>query len=213
MRYLPILLLFLWSCQNQPANPATTPAPDTTATAQPTDNVATGRDTIIGVRGSERSRLLQENDDFVYTYAGYRIRVRPNNEEPGEKISFSKGNTGGSPTAVAVPEAGYFAGLSGRHLFIDAGTGPNGRELYIVDLESNREVYHSAYEGTAELQAGKLRFYVPVDASHVRPLPSCPEKDEWVRNGLGVGYAQLRTYDLQSGKEQALQQYMCFATQ
>jgi len=42
-------------------------------------------------------------------------------------------------------DANYFVGISNNFLFIDNGTGPDARDIFIYDLSKRKEVYRLGY--------------------------------------------------------------------
>jgi hypothetical protein len=188
--------------------------PTAVTPANPPSASATEPDTAIGFTGTDRTRFRSvESNTSEYSYPQYTVRVVPNAENVGEKVSVTATASNRS-FEIAMPEDGYFSGLHGHFLFLDAGTGPGERGLTIVDLRTNQPVLETTYYEVDRVDsAGNVTFWFPVETEKVQKLPACPDQAEWVRNGLSVGYGQRRVYNLNTGKTAESQEYKCVPLQ
>jgi hypothetical protein len=103
-------------------------------------------------------------------------------------------------TAIpTTPENAYsFAGVYKNFLFIDDGTGTNGRILKIWGIQEKKVLFQTAYAGELNLVGDKVSFIQPIDLKAVglsKPV-NCPDKAKWEKGGLSVGYGMPYQYDL-----------------
>jgi hypothetical protein len=194
------LIITLTFCKNTPLpegqtvvsgnTPSEIPAPLATPPAGKTD-------TLHGFKGCEKaswSVLAPNLEEFVYQH--YTVRVSRNEEKPGEQITVGR-DSGRADFVIPMPDDGYFKGVARNKLFVDAGTGPDGRELFIFDLDKKTQYYRTPYCGEPEVyQYEKLYYLVPVEEKEVLKMPDCPEKESWKKNGLSVGYGQRCLFNL-----------------
>ncbi len=91
------------------------------------------------------------------------------------------------------------AGVWGHYLVLDYGTGPDSRDIELIDLSESESNFRSTYVMEPEFAEQSLSFYKPAEEM-VAP-EKCDEGEEeaktWSEMGLGVGIAQKMTF--QSG--------------
>ena len=161
------------------------------------------RDSLAGFNGCERatwSPQTTRREEFIYQYHTVVVTRDPNTS--GEKITVKKRDGGQSDFVIPMPENGHFNGVAGSKLFVDAGTGPDDRHLYIYDINKKLQFYDTPYCGELRvLQTDRLYFLLPVTEEQVTKMPDCPEKEQWEKDGLKVGYGQRCIFNL---KERSL---------
>ena len=188
------LSITLTFCKNTPLPEGQTMVTDKTPTEAPAPAAPLPMgniDSLAGFKGCDRatwSPLTANSDQFVYHH--YTVIVTRNSDEPGEKITVRR-DSGRADFVIPMPEAGYFKGVSRSKLFVDAGTGPDNRQLFIYDVDKQSQYYSSSYVGEPQIiQAERFYFLLPVDEKDVTRIPDCPEKAQWEKDGLRVGYGQ-----------------------
>lgn len=173
-------------------------------------------DTSVGFLGTDRARFAGSNGKMSkYEFPEYSVEITPNPEDVGEhiKVLVTKTNR---VLNIEMPEAGYFAGLHDHFLLIDAGTGPGARGLWVVDLRTDKKVLDTSYfeyEQPEINSAGELTYLFPLEENQLPKPPACPDKAEWLRNGLSVGYGQRKVFNLNTGRETASGDYACVPLQ
>ena len=104
--------------------------------------------------------------------------------------------------------AEYFYGLRGDVLFIDSGTGPDVRELILIDLRTRRRLLQRSY---VELVAGLDSTTVGLWDGHAldAPAPGC----ESPVGGLQPGIDSLFSVDLRTGNVRFAGRIRCASRQ
>ncbi len=216
----PLRLLFVLAtvfvfafCKNTPAADKTAPA-DTKTAAADTTTFTTPRDTLVGFKGMERSGYTRPSRGAAeYAYQHYKIRTVDLPNEPGQAIVITQLD---SNITYSVPNGikGFFSGVYGNRLFIDIGTGPDVRELLIYDLKAKKALHKAPYVGDPEvLDNGKLWYLRPAKEEEITKMPDCPDRAEWEKNGLSVGYGQICLYNLSANSEIRKSEWRCVQMQ
>jgi hypothetical protein len=104
--------------------------------------------------------------------------------------------------------AEYSAGIKADHLFIDSGTGPDLRQVIVVDLRTRERVLQRSY---VDLESGKDSATVGIwDGFYVEePLPGCPTPS----GGLQPGVDSLYVFDLTAGSIRFANRIRCASRQ
>lgn len=148
-------------------------------------------DSLAGFPGCERaawSPLTTNSEEFIYQH--YVVKITRPQDGSGEEIVVKR-DSGRADFTIPIHEGGRFYGISRNRLFVDAGTGPNNREVYVYDLDRMLQLFGTPYCGDLQIvQSEKIRYLVPVEEQDVVKMPECPEKSEWEKKGLRVGYGQ-----------------------
>jgi len=200
---LATILILGWSaCQNDAAPKVEKPAPTATA------------DTVVGFKGCDHAAFTPVGaGSFDYTYQHYTVRVLERSDTLGHGIVVAP-HRGGPHFTVPMPDDGYFMGVNRDYLFVDAGTGPDGREMIIFDLPGQHEVFREKYCDEVEIISnGKVWFWAPVEASAIDSLPACADSATWLKNGLSIGYGQRKIFDPVSRVYIAKSEYKCVPLQ
>lgn len=212
------LTLLLFSCQNESGN-SSTPMTDTTAQTAPATPTEVKisvleADTVYGIPGAEMAHMKMtgyQNGEFAYEK--YLVKTTADTENAGETITVFS-NEGAELWKKENGAGGnFFYGISHDHIFVDDGTGPDGREILAFNLKKNKPGFQGPYIGEMSIsEEGVLNFYISVSAKAAGKT-DCPEKKEWEKNGLGIGYGQLNQYALKTGKVSKKNSFKCFPMQ
>lgn len=200
-------------CKNTPADTKVAP-PDTKTVAADTSTFTTPRDTLVGFKGMERSGYTRPTPGAAeYLYQHYKIRTIDLPNEPGQAITITQLD---SSLTYSVPSGikGFFMGIYGNRLFIDIGTGPDVREFLVYDLKAKKALHKAPYVGDPEvLDNGKLFYLRPAKEEEITKMPDCPDRADWEKNGLGVGYGQVCLYNLTANTEIRKSEWRCVPMQ
>ena len=215
--FVPLLALFFLSCNNPGAGPESktanggktgaNTAADTTAFSVP-------RDTLVGFKGMDRCGYTRSaSGEHEFTYRHYSIKTNDLKDEPGQSISIMNLDT---KSGFSIPSGlnGFFAGISQDVLFVDIGTGPDNREMVLFSLKTMKPVLKSRYVGDPEvLDNGKMWYMKPADEKTITKMPDCPDRGEWEKQGLRVGYGQVCVYSLTANTELRKMEWRCVPLQ
>lgn len=189
-----VLTLLLASCENKTATIGN--LTKKTGELTPGGLPAGKSDSIAGFKGCESaafSPLTPDSDEFLYQHYTVIIKRKPN--DAGEEVTVRR-DSGRTDFVIPVPEAGRFYGILHGKLFIDAGTGPDLRHLFMFDLDKESQWFDTPYCGDVQIiDSERLYFLLPVEESEVAKKPDCPEKAEWEKNGLRAGYGQRSIFN------------------
>lgn len=194
------LLFTLVFCKNTPLPEGQKMVSD----KAPTDTSSVGyvptgkKDSVPGFPGCDKatwSSPAPNSDEFIYHH--YTVVVTRNADGAGEQITVKR-DSGRADFIIPMPEEpGYFYGICRNKLFVDAGTGPDGRQLIIFDLDRTLQYFSTPYCGDLQIvHSDRLYFMKPVAESEVEKMPDCPEKEQWIKDGLRVGYGQRCIFNL-----------------
>ncbi|MEW6144583.1 MAG: hypothetical protein AB1598_06140 [Thermodesulfobacteriota bacterium] len=161
-------------------------------------------------------------DGAAYVYREYTIYVRQTADTPGrdidvykpsEKVADPCGAVKGAryySVPAGAADAGFFAGVSGRYLFIDQGTGPSYRTISILDMREKTYPLRAVRYSDAKIEDGVFTYYETRDEIEgaLAKIP-CPEASEWKQQGLGVEYEEKISFDLETGKLTPLRVFRC----
>lgn len=157
-----------------------------------------------GMKGTETPAFKDYADtETCFVFSKYVVKMLP-----GEKIAVYirrattavKGacQTSDSPYLdVNVSDTDYFFGILGSLMFIDRSRSVESRGLEIYNLASRKSIFNESYAGNAKLVGGKFVFFdSPSDRKG--PVKTCREAAKWKREGVGVGWIQVRKLDIQT---------------
>lgn len=203
---LPVLLALV-SCQSN--------------TIKPTEATDAGL-----IPGSENPIIKKCAKGSAYIYKQYEIHVEPSPELQGMNIFlYAPEVSGGNPcmldrkTASHIISTGetegnnFFGGVYKNYLFIDQGTGPDGRILSVYDLSNKKLILLTEYSDPS-IKDGILTYYktlVP-DSGVIKNIP-CPDAGKWKDQGLTVLYEKMETFTLETETRVPVRQYRCKAGQ
>ena len=197
-----ILTFALNFCKNTPLPEGQTIVSENTPAetqSQPNTPLPAGKsDSLVGFKGCERaawSPVSATSDEFIYQhYIVKKIRIANN---PGEWVTVLLRDSAQASFVVPMPTSGYFYGITRNKLFVDVGTGPDGRELLVFDIDKKIELHRTPYYGDPQvIQSDRLHYLLPAEEKDVTKMPDCPDKEQWVKDGLRVGYGQRCIFNL-----------------
>ena len=91
-------------------------------------------------------------------------------------------------------EASYFLGKWKNLIFIDRGTGPDGRDVLVFDLESKHQVFAANYSEPLEISSKKLTYWQ--GANTLATKDNCDEFEDAEKSGLTPQIQKLMSVDL-----------------
>lgn len=210
------LLCSLIACENKTATIGNQmPSDNASGTTFENGPLPPGRnDSLAGFQGCERaaySALTANSHEFIYQH--YTVKIKENPNSPGEEVVVVR-DSGRQDFKIPMPSDGRFHGMCRNKLFVDAGTGPDNRTLFIFDVDKMVQNYSTSYCGELRIIGSqKLWFLMPVEESEVTKMPDCPDKDEWKKNGLGVGYGQQCIYNFMNRSLTRKSEWVCVPQQ
>ncbi len=195
MKFLPKIFLacalavLAFSCkQNAAQNQA---AESQAAQNVPLNNVKV--DTAFGIPGCDRLTMRYiSSTEMEFVSQHFTVRTAAVTDAPGESLIISE--AGKEDFLIPNSDAYYFNGMSGDFMFVDQGTSENGRHVLVYDLKNRLRSFDTEYCDTLRIVGQRLWFYKPVSPELVTKMPNCPQKAEWEKAGLGVGYGQLNIF-------------------
>ncbi len=211
--FVPLLALIFLSCKNQTASPESKPAAGASVAAD-TTVFTVARDTLVGFKGMDRCGYTRPAaGECEFQYRHYTIKTADLKDEPGQSISIMNLDT---KSGFSVPSGlnGFFAGISQDILCVDIGTGPDMREMVLFNLKTMKPVLKTSYVGEPEvLDIGKLWYLKPADEKTITKMPDCPDRSEWEKQGLRVGYGQVCLNSLSANTEVRKMEWRCVPLQ
>jgi hypothetical protein len=209
-----LLIFTVFACKTDPkSNNKKTESPK--VVAKPTTPFkAINKDSIYGVKGAEKASMVATSPAFTeFTYQNYKVRTEQTKEGTGEVIRiFDK--AGKEIVFDANDQFCFFHGIAFDNMFVDKGTGPDGRILKIYDLKQKKLSYQGTYcDEMTVYETGALWFFAPIKEELVKKKPFCNSGEDWVKQGLSIGYAQRKLYDLRSGAVISKSEYKCVPLQ
>jgi hypothetical protein len=182
-------------------------------TSYQTKSVAQLRETPFGIKGADNAKFEETKIGKRYTYSEVQVTVTPSEDGVGEEIHVV--SLGQKDTFwIENIEAHHFFGIKNNFLFVDNGTGPNGRTIVVYDLNSRQNIHEARYEKDISVQSNKMTYLAPIDTRNIRLRDTvCPDKDKWEKQGLSAGYAQYVEFDFQTKQENQTGNYSCYPIQ
>ena len=108
--------------------------------------------------------------------------------------------------------AEYFKGIYRHYLFIDSGTGPDGRHLIIYDLNAKKKVFKSEYSDPTFInEQGILSFWTT--SKILANEENCEKYKEYTSGGLGVAIDKKMLLNLNNLKLSETSETRCSARQ
>lgn len=201
---LSLLTLVLGSCETKQTG---------MLSSYQTKSAHSQRDTAIGIKGGDRAKVEETKIGRTYIYPQAKITVTSSEDGVGEEIHVV--STGKTDTFwIENIEAHHFFGIKNDFLFIDNGTGPNGRTIVVYDLKTRQNIHEARYEKDISLNESKMTYLAPIDTRNIRLRDSvCPDKDKWEKQGLSAGYAQYVEFDFKTQEATQTGNYSCYPIQ
>lgn len=204
------LTLTLIFCKNTPLPEGQTVVTRETSAEPPISLPASQNDTLPGFKGCERaswSLLSASSGQFLYQSYTVKINLVPNKQS--EEIIVLP-DTGEGSFTIPMPDDGHFHGICRNKLFVEASDEAGGRRFFIFDIEKPAQLYSTPYCGEPQIvESDRLHFLQPVDEKEVTKMPDCPNKEEWTKNGLRVGYGQRCIYNLEKRSLTRKSEWVC----
>lgn len=208
-----VLVLLFESCENKTATIGNLP-PVGEKNLTPGSLPPGKSDSLAGFRGCERgawSALSADSEEFIYQH--YVVVIKRKANGMGEELTVRR-DSGRADFVIPMPENGYFHGVCRNKLFVDAGTGPDKRDLFIFDLDKMTQTFTTPYCGELRIvQSERLWFYLPVEESEVTKKPECPQQEEWSKNGWSVGYGQVCIFNFMNRSLTRKSEWACVPLQ
>jgi hypothetical protein len=111
-------------------------------------------------------------------------------------------------------DPGWFFGVSGDHLFVDAGSAPWPRGLMAYQLPKGTLVLSALYLDDPELpvlKEGRWLSYFEDLEDDPSPEPDCPEAALWREQGRPMGYEEEVLFDLKTLRKTRSGRFHCSA--
>jgi hypothetical protein len=175
------------------------------------------------MKGTESAAFQQQAENGkCFVFDKYTIKTI-SGENVGEDIKvYRRASSISADTAcengtaayytIKNADANYFAGLFGDYLFVDSGTGADGRGLEIFNLKSKKSIYSTEYYDELELQEGRFFIYDKLSKTN-GALKNCREATQWKKDGFSIGWVRQAKLDLQTLKETPIGTVRCRAFQ
>jgi hypothetical protein len=206
-----LLLAFLaFSCKNN--TPENAKTPEMTYPFEKPDS-------IFGLKGCEMAGFIATSKtDREFVYQNFKIKVKDNENTPGENIGIGPDSNGLVLRLPISEEGNFFQGATRNHFFVDQGTGPDIRKMLIFNIKPDAilQVYQAEYlaaEPPFVSSNGGFWFFMPIEESELLQVPDCPEKEKWVKDGLRVGYGQRCIYNMVTRMLTRKSEYICVPLQ
>lgn len=173
----------------------------------------TAVDTAYGWRGMDMVSMKIVSDSITeFKSPKYTVKALTAKDAAGASFIVSAEGM----VDYVIPNLGgyHFMGISGDNLFIDAGTGPDGREILIYSMALRAKSWQAPYVDTPFVVSNlKLWYYTPVPAEQVKDTVDCPHKAEWEAQGLRTGYGKLQIFQFVGRSLVSKPEYKCVPMQ
>jgi hypothetical protein len=201
--FLHILITVFCSCEQKQAVSST----------QNRNSMMTQRDTLIGIKGCDKAQFEETQTGNAFIYPQIKVTTIPSEDGIGDEIYVISPNQKDTFWIENI-EAYHFMGIKNDLLFIDNGTGPNGRAVLIYDLKTRKLIHEARYEGDLSIAGGKMTYKTPIDTRNIRLMASvCPDREKWEKQGLNAGYAEFMAFDLKTREAEQTGEYTCYVIQ
>lgn len=171
-------------------------------------------DSVPGFQGCDKatwSPITVNSEKFVYQH--FTVIVARNNDQLGEQITVQR-DSGRADFVLPPVEAGHFYGVCRNKIFVESGTGTEGRQLIVFDVDKQVQFFNTLYYGEPQIvHSDRLYFLMPADEKEVTRIPDCPEKEQWTKDGLRVGYGQRCIFNLLQRTLTRKSEWVCVALQ
>lgn len=163
------------------------------------------------IKGSENAAVQKETErGKCFVFGKYAVKT-VTSEDVGEEIEIYRNPAANGDESICdqmkTPyftvknaDANYFFGLSGDFVFVDNGTGSDGRGLEIFNLKTKKSIYTTEYYDAAEIQQNRFLVYDKYSETK-GALKSCRQAAQWKKDGFGIGWVRASKLDLQTLKE------------
>ena len=144
---------------------------------------------------SPEAVVAREDGGNCFVFQDYVVSTRPLPDGAGEVIHVDRRGAGAGPETTCAgelsgqvlqlegaDEARFFFGLEAPYLLVDAGTGPEYRDLTVYDLGSGEAVFQDGYFAGQPVRIredGRLEYHVPLPREEAGGRYPCPQAGEW----------------------------------
>lgn len=176
----------------------------------------------VAMTDAQKAPLTEAGELKCYDYPRYYIITRPTDAVGTDILVKYKSNnqtfscqytlrTG--DYEIKNQDAEYFMGVSNNLVFIDSGTGTDGRQLFIYDLNQRKKVFSSDYYEPIKLEGkdkNTLTFWKEVAQANRQ---NCPKYDEYKNLVGGAAIEALFKVNLRTFELVKTEQMRCNARQ
>lgn len=159
--------------------------------------------------GSESPyKVTESTNGKCLRYKTITVITQKDEDAPGDHVLIKSGDDASCSWDSAAGwetdsgEASYFIGKWKNLIFIDRGTGPDGRDVLIFDLDSKHQVFAANYSEPLEISSKKLTYWQ--GANTLATKDNCDEFEEAEKNGLTPQIQKLMSVDLTAATPVAL---------
>lgn len=173
-----------------------------------------GKDTLHGVKGADTAKFARIDErSLLFSYPTALVEVLADPERVGEFIRVIPQGEGKTIELSDPQTEIFFYGMAHGHIFVDNGSGPDGRFFQVYDLKTGKEVFSATYIGEAQeiTPDGEFVVFVPVEKPSTEI--DCPRQKDWEAVGLGTGYGKKRTFHLKTHQTRDEAEVRCFPLQ
>lgn len=175
------------------------------------------------MKGAEKAAFGKETGDGkCFVFGKYTVKTVAS-EDLGEEIEIYRNSAAVGDDSVCdnlkTPyftiknaDANYFFGLSGEYVFVDNGTGSDGRGLEVFNLKTKKSIYTTEYYIQAEIEQNRFLVYDKYSETK-GALKSCRQAAQWKKDGFSIGWVRSSKLDLQTLKETPTGTIRCRAFQ
>lgn len=175
------------------------------------------KDTLLGPSGADQAKFRIADGVAIYQYPNFTLLVEYTELEDGtagEAIRMVRPSSADT-TLVMLQGFHFFGGVAGNLLFVDEGTYELGRTMHVLDLQSGREIGQFRFDDEQmAIEGNQIRYFVLLSdalAKALTPKPDCPQEQEILKAGMGIGYVQQYIFDIKTGRSTATGFYKCRA--
>lgn len=168
--------------------------------------------------GTEKPLSLSDSECAIFKE--YSVFTKNDDEDAGENIKVYKGSTCDPKKSKKILDlkndmGRWFAGLYESYLFVDNGTGPDGRVMEIYDLLKKKLIYSASYSSKEDprIRNDNLIFYKDLEGLVDKEELHCPDAKKFLLQSLGYGFEQKTEVDLKSMSEKAIDKISCSVRQ
>ncbi|MBX9597347.1 MAG: hypothetical protein K2X04_02080 [Burkholderiales bacterium] len=167
-------------------------------------------DSFLGLLDGSESpdKVTESANNKCLRYKTITVVTQKDEDAPGDQILIKTGddascswdNAAGWETDSG--EASYFLGKWKNLIFIDRGTGADGRDVLIFDLDSKHQVFAANYSEPLEISSKKLTYWQ--GANILATKDNCDEFEDAEKSGLTPQIQKLMSVDLTTATPVAL---------
>lgn len=148
------------------------------------------------------------NSKCLHYKKSITVVTQKDEDAPGDHVLIKSGDDASCSWDSAAGwetdsgEASYFLGKWKNLIFIDRGTGTDGRDVLIFDLDSKRQVFTASYSNPMEIIRKKLTYWQ--GANTIATKDNCDEFEEAEKTALTPQIQKLMSVDLTAANPVAI---------